>query len=248
MADGVGRGDHTDARSGKNGGFARLPPHGERPAVDAASSFPDSPDVGLTAQVLFRAETHGPSRPARWTPLASSRLQRRQLDDGQPLATLEAAGFDDLAATFGGHPGTVTNLAGALLAVRAECRFHDVKRKRGSVVPIRTGSVKGAVCGEFSKVNAAKFAAERRIERTGVGPGSVASGDGVKRLRFSRRCFSSRLFRPAVCTPGARDRSRDWASASGRRPPCATRADACAVPRSSAGWISRGRASHRCRP
>ena len=48
----------------------------------------------------------------------------RQSDDRQALATLEAAGLDDFATAGSGHPGTVTNLAGALLAVRAECRFH----------------------------------------------------------------------------------------------------------------------------
>jgi hypothetical protein len=46
-------------------------------------------------------------------------------DDRQALAALETAGFDDFAAALGGHTGTVTNLAGALLAVRADCRLHD---------------------------------------------------------------------------------------------------------------------------
>ena len=70
------------------------------------------------------------------------RLKREQLNDGQALATLETAGADDLAATFGGHPGTVTNLAGALFAVRAECGLHDVLEKRGSEVPCLIGAVK----------------------------------------------------------------------------------------------------------
>ena len=55
-----------------------------------------------------------------------SRLQEQQSDDGQAFAALEAASPDDLATTLGGHPGTITNLAGALFAVRAECGLHDL--------------------------------------------------------------------------------------------------------------------------
>lgn len=74
-------------------------------------------------------------------------MQRAQSDDRQALATFGATRFDDLATTLGGHPGTITNLAGALFAVRAECGLHDVKRKRGSEVPQPAGSVKGRVRG-----------------------------------------------------------------------------------------------------
>ena len=66
-------------------------------------------------------------------------------DDCQALAALEPAGLDDLAATTGGHAGAIADLAGALLAVRAECGLHDFGRKRGSEVPDAAGSVKGVV-------------------------------------------------------------------------------------------------------
>lgn len=39
---------------------------------------------------------------------------RAELDDGQALATFEAAGADDFATTRGGHTGAVADLAGAL--------------------------------------------------------------------------------------------------------------------------------------
>ena len=41
-------------------------------------------------------------------------LGRAELDDGQTLATFEAAGADDFTTTDGGHAGAVADLAGAL--------------------------------------------------------------------------------------------------------------------------------------
>jgi hypothetical protein len=69
--------------------------------------------------------------------------RRKRSDDRKALAALQPASFDHFASAFRGHTGTVTNLAGALLAVRAECRLHDFRRKRGSEVPDADGGVKG---------------------------------------------------------------------------------------------------------
>ena len=77
--------------------------------------------------------------------LAATDEGRSGSDDGQALAAFEAAGFDDFASAFGGHTGAVTNLAGAFLAVRTECRLHDFCRKRGSEVSDGVGGVKGGV-------------------------------------------------------------------------------------------------------
>lgn len=56
-------------------------------------------------------------------------------DDGETFAAFEAAGADDFASAFGGHTGAITNLAGAFLAVRTECRLHDFCKRCG----VRTG-------------------------------------------------------------------------------------------------------------
>jgi hypothetical protein len=71
------------------------------------------------------------------------RKRGKRSDDRQALPALEAAGFDDFASAFGGHTGTITDLTGALFAVRAECWLHDFLRKRGSEVPEQSRGVKG---------------------------------------------------------------------------------------------------------
>jgi len=63
-------------------------------------------------------------------PFSPSAIQSFPSDDRQALAALEAAGADDLAATAGAHAGTITNLTGAFLAVRAECGLHDLLKKK----------------------------------------------------------------------------------------------------------------------
>ncbi len=70
---------------------------------------------------------------------------RAESDDRQPLAALEAAGLDHLAAVSGGHPGAVADLAGAFLAVRAECWLHKIVKKRGSEVRHGPEGVKGCL-------------------------------------------------------------------------------------------------------
>lgn len=75
------------------------------------------------------------------------------LDDRELLAALETTGTDDLAAAFGGHTRAKTDLAGALLAMRAECGLHGLLEKRGSEVPDRPGGVKGAIERRFSPGN-----------------------------------------------------------------------------------------------
>lgn len=69
-----------------------------------------------------RAEDELPGQGPAFGPSA---CQSSPSDDRQALATLEATGLDDFATAGGGHAGTVTDLAGALFAVRAECRLHD---------------------------------------------------------------------------------------------------------------------------
>jgi hypothetical protein len=65
-----------------------------------------------------------------FSPSARSR-PALQSHHSQPFTTLAAARLDYFAAARGGHPGTVTNLAGSFLAVRAECWLHDCfERKR----------------------------------------------------------------------------------------------------------------------
>jgi hypothetical protein len=56
---------------------------------------------------------------------AGDERERGRSDDREALATFQTAGFDDFASAFGGHTGTITDLAGALFAVRAECGLHD---------------------------------------------------------------------------------------------------------------------------
>jgi hypothetical protein len=53
-------------------------------------------------------------------------------DDGQALAAFAAAGGEHLATASGGLTSAETDLAGAFLAVGAECRLHDYVEKRGS--------------------------------------------------------------------------------------------------------------------
>ena len=51
--------------------------------------------------------------------------KEKRSNDREALATLQTTGFDDFASAFGGHTGTITDLAGALFAMRAECWLHD---------------------------------------------------------------------------------------------------------------------------
>ena len=135
VADGGGGGDHADARRVGGGarerGVAALPPQGEGATIHPASLFADDADVALAAHVLLRAETHGGvARRAcvgriHSLALAATDEGRSRSDDGQALAAFEAAGADDFASAFSGHTGAITNLAGAFLAVRTECRLHD---------------------------------------------------------------------------------------------------------------------------
>lgn len=135
VADGGGRSDHADARcvgiGDRQWDVAALPPQGEGATIHPASLFADDADVALAAQVLLRAETHGGvARRAcvgriHSLALAATDEGRSGSDDGQALAAFEAAGADDFASAFSGHTGAITNLAGAFLAVRTECRLHD---------------------------------------------------------------------------------------------------------------------------
>ena len=81
--------------------------------------------------------------------MAGNELRRREatarLDDGQALTAFTTTVRENGTATLGGFAGTKTDLAGALFAVRAECRFHDFENKRGSQVPDGAGGVKGGV-------------------------------------------------------------------------------------------------------
>ncbi len=128
-ANGGGGGDDADAGiRWRRAGRAEFPPDGEGAAVDAAALLAHGADVALAAQVLLSAEAHGTGRE---TPALAAPATRRS-DDSQAFATLETAGTDDFTAAFGGHAGAITDLAGALFAVWAECGLHDVERKRGS--------------------------------------------------------------------------------------------------------------------
>ena len=142
VADGGGGRDDANARRAGwdgeiGGGVAAFPPDGEGAAIQAAAVFADDADVALAAQVLLRAETHGGvarralvgGRHAR-TRVATNEGERGS-DDRQALAAFEATGADDFASAGSGHTGAITNLAGAFLTVRTECRLHDFCRKRG---------------------------------------------------------------------------------------------------------------------
>jgi hypothetical protein len=133
-ADSRGRGDHADARlvgfgwgqhfsrirDGSGGdGFPPAPPKREGAAFNAAALFAHAPDIALTPQMLLGAEAHG-SRGRR-----TRTKKRGRSDDRQALTTFQTTGFDDFASAFGGHTGTITDLVGALFAVRAECWLHD---------------------------------------------------------------------------------------------------------------------------
>ncbi len=119
---------------------ALLPPKRKGLAIQPAALFADSADIALAAQVLLRAKAHDKKagRTERLKAVTSSdgrkefslsvfrSLNLFKSDDCQPLAALAATRLDDFAAAPGGHPGAVTNLAGALFAVRAECGFHEL--------------------------------------------------------------------------------------------------------------------------
>jgi hypothetical protein len=79
---------------------------------------------------------------------------KRISDDREALAALTTAGREDFAATPGGLAGAETDLAGAFLAMRAECRLHGFMGKRGPKSPRRTGGVKREVFGEFGSPQA----------------------------------------------------------------------------------------------
>ena len=137
------------------------PPNGKGATFQPTALLPHGADIALTTQVLFRAEAHGGKKPsdrragglgprrakALGRALARSfrpaALAPMPSDDGQTLAALETTGADDFAAAFGGHARAITNLAGALLAVRAECGLHDFVGKRGSEVSEGAPGVKG---------------------------------------------------------------------------------------------------------
>ena len=164
VAHGRGGRDHADpGRAGWDhevgGGVAALPPDGEGAAIEAAAEFTNDADVALAAQVLLRAETHGGvARRARVGGLHSrtrvaTNEGERGSDDRQALAAFEATGADDFASAWRGHTGAITNLAGAFLAVRTECRLHDFCRKRGSEVSEGLGTVKGGVWPKIGRVN-----------------------------------------------------------------------------------------------
>src|SRR5882724_8076008 len=141
-ADGGDRRDDPDASVFRRRGWkhpgsfhghgAAIPPQRKGAAINAAAQFAHGAKITLSAQVLLRAEAHG----------AVPAGGRIRSNHRQPLAALQATGLDDLATAAGGHAGTVTNLAGAFLAVRAECRLHDYSRKRGSEVPDAARGVK----------------------------------------------------------------------------------------------------------
>ena len=129
-----GGGDDADSRA-IDGAFAPPVPERERPAVESLALLAYGAKLAWAADMLLRTETHG----------TTTRRGRVGSDDRQTLATLAATQLQDLAAATGGHAGAITNLAGALFAMRAKCRFHGFWKKRGSEVPAPPGSVKGRV-------------------------------------------------------------------------------------------------------
>src|SRR6478609_2580602 len=79
----------------------------------------------------------------------AGRLADAFSDDRQALATLLTTGGEDLAAATGGLAGAKTDLAGAFLAMRAECRLHSFMAKRGSDSRDGRGGVKREVWETF---------------------------------------------------------------------------------------------------
>lgn len=114
VADGRNGGDDANAHEGTVAAPRKIP-EGKRRTLHTPALFPDSTKIARAAQMLLRAEAHG----------RAAAGENGQSDHRQALAAFETAGFDDFAAALGGHTGTVTNLAGALFAVWAECRLHD---------------------------------------------------------------------------------------------------------------------------
>lgn len=123
-------------------GAARGEKHGERAGVVTAAGGTDVVEIALAAQVLLGKESHGVGGGAGGgngkaategvaaTGNGDGRrgAGRRQLDDGEALAALRAAGGEDFAATLGGFAGAEVDLASALLLVWAEGGFHGVLR------------------------------------------------------------------------------------------------------------------------
>src|SRR6188768_830185 len=123
----------NDAHASRTGGRTRWrgPPNKLKgAAVHAAALFADSAKINRALQALAGAQTH-------WS------------NDRQALATLLAAGGEDLAAATGGLAGAKTDLAGAFLAMRAECRLHRFMAKRGSDSREGRGGVKREVLETF---------------------------------------------------------------------------------------------------
>jgi hypothetical protein len=138
----IAQGGVTHGRRGRDNAHARtsdrrshriaaFPPNGKSPAIEPAAAFADRSDFARATQMLLSAKSHvTPSR-------------QEQSNDRQALATLGATSLDDLAAALGRHAGAVTDLASTFLAVRAECGFHDVEKKRGSEMPERHPGCQG---------------------------------------------------------------------------------------------------------
>jgi hypothetical protein len=66
---------------------------------------------------------------AGWVALKIDGRCATESNNGQAFAAGTAAVGEDFATTFGGLAGAKADLAGALLAMWAECRLHDVSKR-----------------------------------------------------------------------------------------------------------------------
>lgn len=136
VADRSARGDHAHA-GGSGGGVrrTRAPHEQERAAIGAAAVLAHSAEVAVALHALEGAE-------ALRRRAVSAGHGGEESNDRQPLAALATAGGEDFATALGGLAGAETNLAGALFAVRTECRLHGFVKKRGPKSVEGPGGVK----------------------------------------------------------------------------------------------------------
>jgi hypothetical protein len=123
---GAGCNDTHASRAGLRSCGESPPDQLKGPAVHAAALFANRAKINRAFQALAGAQTHGSN-------------------DRQALATLAATGGKDFAAATGGLAGAKTNLAGAFLAMRAECRLHSFTGKRVAESRNGRGGVKREV-------------------------------------------------------------------------------------------------------
>jgi hypothetical protein len=154
LTDRDGGGDDADPRKqrfNRGRGLASIvspafPPERKGTTLEPLPVLAYCPDFARRAQMLLRAKAHNPGADEVSSPEGNTRgVAGGESNDRQALAALETAGLDDLAATFRRHAGAISDLAGAFLAVRTECGFHDFEKKRGSEVSLPRRSVKGGV-------------------------------------------------------------------------------------------------------